>query len=1531
MDAPLSPRRVRRPLLRRAGLLALGVGSLVLSLLIQLQLPLARRVVSNWATKLVSGEITGALVIGRFESVAPHNIVARNLTLWDARGNAIINADRLKLELDVLGSLMSGSVSFSAATLTGARVHLVDDGDGLPTLLTTFDSSRPGGDPNAEPLQVVIANIQLTDVAMYGDLLGLQGFRAEHLKARGLLTIGDAVRARIDGASAELTQPFGYTAQVQWLTGMISTRHGEGIDLRAGVRRDDERASARIRYAPPPDRPTADDELDLRVHVETIRADTLHGLGYDWVPDLGVPIAGDLTLRGPTEALRIEAAIQSSAGAVGVRGTIDEAAGVEVVLTTPSVALAELLPEYPEVQAAGQIKVALGPYDEHARLRLQIEPLVWGGLHVPAFTLDGVVLDEGLRIDRIDGRGRGSRLSGRGLILEGGRLSLDLHASFDQIQGDPNFSRWARGAEGALHADMRIERPEGGRSTLDFSGTIVVHDFQLGMLHARRLELRGSARGDPQRPRLSLAVGGSEVHLGEYMLGDPRLSLHGGPREYHAEGQFVYAGKRTFNIDARVKAERDGFAIDADPIEFTVGNGTWRGAMQGLRMSGNNAVQLGLLRLASRSQRLEAHGQLSGGQGEKLEAELQNFDLAALRALVGDQLILEQGHADARIVLGGTTREPDLLVQGALRNGVMGAVDNINALYLIKYRPGLVEANGELDLGERGLLRIDGRGTLERRVAHPLQALQRGSYEVNLFADKFALDLLPEVARARVTGALSGELELRGTLQRPELQGALELGALTFPDATPLDIAAQGRFGDGHLQGKFSVADPFGPIGGADADLRVDVRAIAAEPQRAAALLMRGPWRLSGYTSERRLDTLPAPLSARMPYPAAVASRFTFSRNGEYSQGNLEFDVDWQQAVADGGCAQDARAKGHGTLTLAAGTSQVAFQLLNGVTRIANLDVALDTPIERWAERGRVEAPRMLRSRAEADITAIQQVPYLCEYGDGQLKAKLELDGGLTTRPALALRMDTQFLPRLQRASRRRQAPTRSCDGDPIRVNVQLNADRELLNGEAHMEGCNGGDSDLRGRMAVQWDQLLVLPAPVKGGAVQARLSLDGAELKPLLERIPDVIYAQAKARGEITLAGTVEDLKWSGQLGIEDGRMYLLSPGQELTDINTWVEFHGNWAKIDELQAKVGKGKLSISGGLGFAGIFPNRARLAFRAKDLPIKREGIEIAALTGSTAIDAVIARDGTRAKIQLDELQVRLPEESNQALQPLGPHQDVLVVTEAPNRDLASYPFDIEVSASDKVSVQRDDFQARIQPALRVRYADPDLTVEGLMTFHAGEFEVFGKRFTVNTGSLRFDGGTEFNPEIYLMATQKPESTGAAPVSVWVTGTLQKPEVTFNVDVCSGESAAINYLLSGQCGSETEDAFSEDTGNAPAAFAAGVIGGFLTLGAQRELKGLAPRIAIERTEGAQRVHAGFSSESLIPAPLRGLVKRIYIAGGVLSPDAQSSSVESGGAAPENTSLEFLIELYFPHNLVGSARAAPPDWAFDFLWEP
>jgi hypothetical protein len=257
----------------------------------------------------------------------------------------------------------------------------------------------------------------------------------------------------------------------------------------------------------------------------------------------------------------------------------------------------------------------------------------------------------------------------------------------------------------------------------------------------------------------------------------------------------------------------------------------------------------------------------------------------------------------------------------------------------------------------------------------------------------------------------------------------------------------------------------------------------------------------------------------------------------------------------------------------------------------------------------------------------------------------------------------------------------------------------------------------------------------------------------------------------------------------------------------------------------------------------------------------------------------------------------------------------------------YTFDFAVDGRRGMSATRDDFDVTIATELAVRYADPELRVAGYVEFRRGTFEVFGKQFEVNRGSLQFNGGPELNPEVNLIATQKPEAGSGSTESVVarVSGTLAQPIVEFYSETCPGQGAIVQ-LVSGRCPSEADSSL-QDASGAQNAFAAGIVGGILTLGARSQLGGLIPRISFESTgQGSNtRLKAGFEA---VPKFMRPLVQRVYVQGAVSTRDQSESQGNTGTATPD-----FLIELYFPHNIVGTGRVAPisRSWGLDVTWEP
>jgi translocation and assembly module TamB len=343
-----------------------------------------------------------------------------------------------------------------------------------------------------------------------------------------------------------------------------------------------------------------------------------------------------------------------------------------------------------------------------------------------------------------------------------------------------------------------------------------------------------------------------------------------------------------------------------------------------------------------------------------------------------------------------------------------------------------------------------------------------------------------------------------------------------------------------------------------------------------------------------------------------------------------------------------------------------------------------------------------------------------------------------------------------------------------------------------------------------------------------------------------------------------------------------------------------------------------------------------------------------LTGNASLETEIGRRRAVASLYLEKLDVLLPESTGRTLQSLDPHPDIEIVGAKKEQAVARSPYliQIDVDGSNGFQVRRADFEARVEAGLDVIYLDPELRVGGYVDFQHGTFEVFGKSFQVNRGSLNFDGSTELNPAVSLSATYRPEAAGSSPVLVTVAGTMNEPVISFVSDECEGEEGALSLLVTGRCAPSESEAAAQDTDAQRDAFLAGMMGGVLTLGTsgvRGEFSDLIPKPIVERTGTEQyrtyRIGAGINADSLIPGFLRPVIRGVYLESAFArqedlardtgSAGAQTTGESAEGQTTENSAfntMDFLLELRFPYNLVWSGKIRPPqNWGTDLVWEP
>jgi hypothetical protein len=1005
--------------------------------------------------------------------------------------------------------------------------------------------------------------------------------------------------------------------------------------------------------------------------------------------------------------------------------------------------------------------------------------------------------------------------------------------------------------------------------------------------------------------------------------------LDGGPTHYTAQGEFDAKGQKTFNFVADVVANRQGFAIQADPIEFSIGSESWRGLIQDLVVVNEHSVALGLLRLASRAQRLEASGTLRVHGEHQLQAQLQNFDLAAVRALLGsERFALSHGYADASLELRGNSDRPVISVQGAIRQAVWPGLDMADVLYTVDYQNGRLEFDTEAELNSRGTLHLAGQGELDAAIADPREALRSGLYNLALTATAVDLRLFPALRGVIDSGLLSGSLEAQGGLDAITLSGGLTASRMVLHGWAPVEFSSQFQYNHDTLSATLQVKDKVADWLTADLSWSIGWHRLQ-DPLMAARDLLANDFSLRGQTFDRALDALAFALPIGAHWPLRLASTFTLARELGQLRGTLDTQLKAEQPLVDESCQLSAGSALRTSWQLSNDHADLTFEgQLDGRT-VASGQGAMDWPFDAYARGLPVSQPPVAAWSGRADIDRIERVPVLCQHGAGELHARWDSQALFSDSPSASFEANAAITPMLRVPSGSHYQVVSACESDPLRVELSAHTQAKQITWQAQSHGCLAGGSTLHGSTPVLWDEAHKLPTLDDTRLHAIELELHNAQLKPLLNYTPGVLGFSAIGTGQIKARAQHGRVSYQGQLSVSEGQLYAVGMGRELRDIGwTWVA-SGNWMKLDHVHAAAGRGAIDAAGGLGFDGWLPHRLQLALLLKDFPVEREGMELAALTGNAALIGELEPARARVAVKLHALSIRLPDASSRALQTLEPNPDISLGNAGTRLRKATTPYVVEfaVEGSRAISARRNDFEASLATQLAIEYRDPELRVGGFVEFRRGNFEVFGKRFEINRGGMRFDASAALDPEVNLVAIHQPDTAGAAPVFVNVSGTLSEPTVEFYSDQCP--EAAVVLLVSGRCPTETSSSGYSDASGTQDAFAAGIIGGILTLGARRELGGLIPRLAVESSARGTRtrVKAGFEA---VPKFMRSLVQRVYVQGALSTADNTATDTSAQASV---TTPDFLLELYFPNSIVGAARAAPTvrSWGLDITWEP
>jgi hypothetical protein len=1232
----------------------------------------------------------------------------------------------------------------------------------------------------------------------------------------------------------------------------------------------------------------------------------------------------------------------TAGGRARIKGDLPNVGPTTIEVASKSMRLAELINGAPDVDANGTLQISAPP-QEDAPLGVEIESqgFRYEDIQIPPFVAKARVRNDGVDIDSVKTRYAGGDLFLSGHVEFTGVSEIHAQGSIPDVSKDPNFVEWAPGIKGSARFDLDVLTTMAG----DFvaSGWVSFTDFDYGALDAQSLRLEGRVWGDPTKPEIDVKLDGNEIRVAGYPIGQGEAVVNGGPRQYVAKGSFSAEGDRSAEFRARVETEEGNYRLNVDMIELTVGELAWRGSVSEMVLDPERGITFDRILMGKGEQRLEATGQWRFNGPDDIVADLQNFDLGVLKILYPESAPDFTGRVDLHFEFrGDLDRAPTIVAEGTLTDANLWEITPVNAAYLIRYDSSRLDADAQVDLGGRGNFTLSTSGLVDPKAPNVRKALRGGIYETYLSTGSMDLTLLERVLEEdmpEITGYADASIQLSGSFDAPSFEGELSVPELTMRKWGPVEFWSKFRYEYGALLAQLGFGDDEGPLLESEGSLLVDLVNLVQNPGETIETLETSPWRLSVRLPRRLLSDFPEVLGKEaIPDPSRLelAGSLTLAGGAFQTRGDFHASFDWRSNSSEGLCGSDANPRLTMRAQLENDVTQLSMDGVVGSTQVLRVDASSQTPIDEWLAAAEIPALPVTDVSADLYNVPTEDIPYVCRYAAGLVKARLRLKELFGDTPKLSFSMSTEQLrARRIEPGRRGMLVNTIVETPPAESDLSADYADGIGTVDATMSWWNGGGTTLEAQAPLVWDSEHVVPELAERGELSGRANFDRMPLQALLAWVAGIVNVQGILEGSVSAQGTIQNPNFVGSIDLTDGSLELQSIGQTLEDVNGRAIFDEDGVAISDLRVKDSGGKAKADGRLVLKGLSPHKLDIEVKTDSFPLREEGSVMARLDGNARLRATLEEDALDGEVKLRSLTLNIPQSSATPLD-LAPHPEVFFVdgdyVPPPPKNPYRVHLVIESEKDIVIRSREQGFRVEASTSLETTLAD-ELLVKGTVILKDGNFQVFGKRFELRSGSMVFEGDPDMDAKVDLVARHMLRGSSDS-VTVTVSGRLSNPTIEFTSTApTTSEAEVIALLVTGstrqQRGlSATTEAANTQTTN----FLSGVAAGLFSASLQSQFGGLAPTFGVQAGSAADErqadttVQIGFNVDAVIPdnVPIRGL----YVEGQFVARRNEGGPNSTGQAQRPG----FLVEALWPLSFVTTATFAPPsNWSIDVTWEP
>jgi translocation and assembly module TamB len=837
-------------------------------------------------------------------------------------------------------------------------------------------------------------------------------------------------------------------------------------------------------------------------------------------------------------------------------------------------------------------------------------------------------------------------------------------------------------------------------------------------------------------------------------------------REFHAEGNLQGLNIREA---AHVLTDRaipwngtlaGGFSVDAvigkQTAKFQGNIGVYPAA-EGAPIEGHldvaydqaaGTVQLGNSYLKTPATRADFRGTL--GQTLEIRAQTTNLDdlLPALAMASPDApkelpLKLKNGTAAIAGVVKGSLDNPHFSGQGSIKNGVLTFRDESHAFDSFTATLDADRTNVRLSAFTltRGATTVDGQAGASAHDA----SFDDAAIEANFNVHNAQLAELAKEAGSKldVTGTGSANVHLFGSVTKPVADVTAQVEKLTAFDEQIDRISAKLHYADGALT--ISGGDAFAGPGRIHFDGSYDkseaiVFAITAENVPGSRIKMLGklPMRPDGIINANLKGTgRMVKGEFELTSAAGTASGRNITLNGD-TVGDVSITTETRGADL----SAHATANVHGAKIEADGAWKLEGDDPGSVT---------------------VQAQRL-------DLATAHRI-YRIGGTDEQKNEVLPFEGFVDGRAkvAISLRKPQDFradvtLDQVQINAKKSQA---------LRLGVQPQ-DVVLKNTKPVLAIVTAKELRIQSAQFAARDTSLEATGGIPfDSQAPADLAVRGSVNLAILQLYNPDLLARGNATVQATVRGSLRDPQMNGRMELKNASLYLADLPNGIDNAEGSIAFDRNRATIEKLTAETGGGKVLFTGFVELRDILTYRLQAQVQQVRVRYPEDV--------STTFNARLALNGTSDASTLSG-SITLVRAAFNPRSDLGGLMALaskpVPEPASPNEYLRGMQFDVRIESEPNFEFQTTltrDVEAEVDLRLRGSPIRPVLL--GSISVNQGEIQVFGNRYTVDRGDIRFLNPVRIEPTFDMDLETKARGII---VNISFSGTMQKLNVNYSSD-------------------------------------------------------------------------------------------------------------------------------------------------------